>query len=122
MLQVNDVGLLYDCWLFVVHFQLVTLFTEETDRMKDITHLRSFAYDFYLREVQYFLSGRTSGLGPEYHLTGFLHDFIEHFFTEPVFARNIIHEGEAYNRFWFVFLEFTPSLNSLIKSKNSTHN
>ena len=70
------------------------LFTEDTDRMKDITHLRSFAYDFYLREVQYFVGGRTSGLGPEYHLTGFLHDFVEHFFTEPVFARNSVHEGE----------------------------
>ena len=62
--------------------------------MKDITHLRSFAYDFYLREVQYFLGGRTTGLGPEYHLTGFLHDFVEHFYNEPVFARNCIHEGE----------------------------
>ena len=70
------------------------LFTEDTDRMKDITHLRSFAYDFYLREVQYFLSGRTSGLGPEYHLTGFLHDFIKHFSSESVFARNCIHQGK----------------------------
>ena len=62
--------------------------------MKDITHLRSFAYDFYLREVQYFLGGRTSGLGPEYHITGFLHDFVKHFSNESVFARNCIHEGK----------------------------
>ena len=72
------------------------LFTEDTDRMKDITHLRSFAYDFYLREVQYFLGGRTSGLGPEYHLTGFLHDFVKYFSSESVFARNSIHEGKLY--------------------------
>jgi len=77
----------------MVCFQLAMLFTEDTDRMKDITHLRSFSYDFYLREVQFFLGGRTSGLGPEYHLTGFLHDFVEHFSTEPNFARNCIHEG-----------------------------
>jgi len=70
------------------------LFTEDTDRMKDITHLRSFAYDFYLREVQFFLGGQTSGLGPEYHLTGFLHDFVEHFPSEQIFARNYIHEGK----------------------------
>jgi len=73
--------------------QLAMLFTEDTDRMKDITHLRSFAYDFYLREVQFYLGGRTTSLGPEYHITSFLHDFVDYFCTEPVFARNCIHQG-----------------------------
>lgn len=73
------------------------MFTDECDKLKDIAHIHSFAYDFYLREMQLLVNGTSPHLGAQYHLTAFLHDLITHYTVEPVFARNIVHEGMTFS-------------------------
>ena len=75
--------------------QLAHIFTDECDKFKDLTHVHSFTHDFHLRTVQRHLSSPTHSdvFKPEYHLTAFLTDFVQHYSFAPGFARNYIMEG-----------------------------
>lgn len=59
-------------------------------------HVHSFAYDYHLRCVHSYISGKED-LGKEarlvsgYHLTNFLDDFIKYYSKGPNYARNLVY-------------------------------
>ena len=73
-------------------FQLAVFFTDECDRFKDMTHVHSFTHDFHLRVLQGYVSGARR-LQPDYHVSGFLKDFVRHYVNIPHFAINHVLEG-----------------------------
>lgn len=88
-------------------FQLKLLFVDECERCKDLIHVHSFAHDFHLRCIQSCMQpaqNTQSIFPPQYHLTGFLRDFMQVYPYPPKFSRNYLSEGTFYNQ-W--------SLNSL---------
>ena len=76
-------------------FQLATAFTDECDRLKDMTHLHSFSHDFHLRLLQAHVAQPGScHLRKGYHVTSLLRDLVRHFARSPHFAVNLVMEGE----------------------------
>ncbi|XP_013407252.1 KICSTOR complex protein SZT2 isoform X2 [Lingula anatina] len=75
-----------------VNSQLTMHFLDECDKMKDLSHVHSFAYDFHLRCVQRYIEGRPM-LHDGYHLANFLADFIKCYPNPPSFSRNCVYEG-----------------------------
>ena len=78
---------------FTFIVQLILIFTEECDRVKDLTHAHSFTHDFHLRTVQAYISTQQLVLRQGYHLASFLHDFVSYFRFAPSYASNYIYEG-----------------------------
>ena len=72
------------------------MFTDECDKLKDLTHLHSFAHDFHLRLIQSYLSGETV-LSNGYHLSGLLREIVSYFPNEPSFSWNYVHEGISFS-------------------------
>uniref|UniRef100_A0A0N7ZXW0 Protein SZT2 n=1 Tax=Daphnia magna TaxID=35525 RepID=A0A0N7ZXW0_9CRUS len=63
-------------------------FLNECDHIKVLLHLHSFTYDFHLRSLNSFVSGRQYLLKPGFHLVSFLDDFTKYYNKAPNFARN----------------------------------
>jgi len=61
--------------------------------MKVAMHLHSFAYDFHLRCLHSYVSGRQITFKSGYNITKFLEDFNNYYCKGPNFARNTIHFG-----------------------------
>ncbi|CAH1774976.1 unnamed protein product [Owenia fusiformis] len=76
-----------------VNPQLAILFTDECDRMKDLVHVHSFAYDFHLRYIQTYIAGGQGAMKTGYHLRNFLQDFVQLYPYPPSFSRNYINEA-----------------------------
>lgn len=74
-------------------FQLAVIFTDECDKLKELTHCHSFSYDFHLRTIQDFIKGQLV-FKKGYHVTGLLRDFIRHFPSAPSYARSGLLEGQ----------------------------
>lgn len=68
-------------------------FLDECDKMKVSMHLHSFTYDYHLRNIHSYISGRQMSLRQGYHLVGFLDDFLKYYQKSPNFARNLVHQG-----------------------------
>lgn len=56
-------------------------------------HLHSFTYDFHLRTIYSYISGRHLLFRQGYHISSFLDDFIKYYQKSPNFARNLISSG-----------------------------
>ncbi len=54
-------------------------FLTECDQIKVLLHLHSFTYDFHLRSLNSFVSGRQFLLKPAFHLVSFLDDFTKYY-------------------------------------------
>jgi len=70
-------------------------FMDECDKMKVLMHLHSFTYDYHLRCIHSYISGRQMIFKQGYHLTNFLDDFIKYYPKGPNFARNTVHLGKC---------------------------
>nr|XP_022316595.1 KICSTOR complex protein SZT2-like [Crassostrea virginica] len=78
-----------------VNKHLKLLFVDECERCKDLIHVHSFAHDFHLRCIQSCMQpdqGTQSYFLPQYHLTGFLRDFMQVYPYPPKFSRNSLSE------------------------------
>ncbi|KAH9412564.1 hypothetical protein DERP_006526 [Dermatophagoides pteronyssinus] len=65
-------------------------FLDELDSIKVRMHLHSFTYDYHLRTIHSFISGRQL-FQPGYHLISFLDDFIRYYQKAPNYARNHVY-------------------------------
>ncbi|RWS29741.1 Protein SZT2-like protein, partial [Leptotrombidium deliense] len=74
--------------------QFVCSFLDEIDKVKVTMHLHSFTYDYHLRTIHSYISGRQLIFKQGYHLISFLEDFMKYYQKAPNFARNQIHAGE----------------------------
>ncbi|CAG7825302.1 unnamed protein product [Allacma fusca] len=77
----------------VAMYQKILAFLDECDKVKVSMHLHSFTYDFHLRSIHSYLSGRQLIFKQGYHLTNFLDDFIKYYPKGPNFARNTVRIG-----------------------------
>lgn len=68
-------------------------FVDECEKMKVLTHLHSFMYDFHLRAMFLYISGRQLLFKTGYHITTFLDDFITYYPKWPNYSRNAVHIG-----------------------------
>lgn len=78
-----------------VNKHLKLLFVDECEKCKDIIHVHSFAHDFHLRCIQSCIQPDQSSpsfFRPQYHLTGFLRDFMQVYPYPPKFSRNFLSE------------------------------
>nr|CAD7456856.1 unnamed protein product [Timema tahoe] len=66
-------------------------FLDECDKMKILMHLHSFTYDYHLRSIHAYVSGRQAFLKQGYHLSRFLDDFLKYYSKAPNFARNLVY-------------------------------
>jgi hypothetical protein len=57
-------------------------------------HMHSFTYDYHLRAIHAYLSGKKLLFRHGYHLTACLDDFIKYYTKGPNFARNLIYAGQ----------------------------
>lgn len=69
-------------------------FLDELDSIKVTLHLHSFTYDYHLRGMYSYISGRQLTFSPGYHLISFLDDFRKYYQKAPNYARNHILSGE----------------------------
>lgn len=70
-------------------------FLDELDNIKATMHLHSFTYDYHLRSMYSYISGRQMTFSPGYHLISFLDDFRKYYQKAPNYARNHILCGEV---------------------------
>lgn len=70
-------------------------FLDELDNIKVTMHLHSFTYDYHLRSMYSYISGRQMTFSPGYHLISFLDDFRKYYQKAPNYARNHILCGEV---------------------------
>lgn len=73
----------------------MTTFLDELDNIKVTMHLHSFTYDYHLRSMYSYISGRQLTFSPGYHLISFLDDFRKYYQKAPNYARNHILSGEV---------------------------
>lgn len=73
----------------------MTAFLDELDNIKVTMHLHSFTYDYHLRSMCSYISGRQLTFSPGYHLISFLDDFIKYYQKAPNYARSHILCGEV---------------------------
>lgn len=73
--------------------QNTTNFLDELDSIKARMHLHSFTYDYHMRAIHSYISGRQLFLHPGYHLISFLDDFIKYYQKAPNYARNHVYSG-----------------------------
>lgn len=73
----------------------MTSFLDELDNIKVTMHLHSFTYDYHLRSMCSYISGRQLTFSPGYHLISFLDDFIKYYQKAPNYARSHILCGEV---------------------------
>jgi len=66
---------------------------DELDKIKVTMHLHSFTYDYHLRTIHSYISGRQLIFRQGYHLTSFLDDFIKYYQKAPNYARNYVYAG-----------------------------
>ncbi|XP_049806805.1 KICSTOR complex protein SZT2-like [Schistocerca nitens] len=71
--------------------QFTLSFLDECDKIKILMHLHSFTYDYHLRSIAGYVSGRQALLRQGYHLTHFLEDFMKYYSKAPNFARNLVY-------------------------------
>lgn len=66
-------------------------FLDELDNIKLTMHLHSFTYDYHLRTIYSYISGRQATLfSPGYHLISFIEEFLKYYQKAPNYARNHI--------------------------------
>ena len=75
-------------------FNLVTNLVDECDKIKSIIHVHSFTYDYHMRILHGFISGRPSFLGNGYNLDSFMSDFMNYYSKGPNFARSMVRVGQ----------------------------
>lgn len=73
----------------------MTAFLDELDNIKVTMHLHSFTYDYHLRSMYSYISGRQLTFSPGYHLISFLDNFRKYYQKAPNYARNHILCGEV---------------------------
>lgn len=73
----------------------MTAFLDELDNIKVTMHLHSFTYDYHLRSMYSYISGRAVTFNPGYHLISFVDDFRKYYQKAPNYARNHILSGEV---------------------------
>lgn len=73
--------------------QFTTAFLDELDKIKSMMNLHSFTFDYHLRTIHSYISGRQLIFRQGYHLTSFLDDFIKYYQKSPNCARNLLHAG-----------------------------
>ena len=61
------------------HAHFTDRFLSECDHIKVWLHLHSFTYDFHLRSINSFVSGRQFLLKQNFHLVSFLDDFTKYY-------------------------------------------
>lgn len=77
------------------HKTNMTAFIDELDNIKLTMHLHSFTYDYHLRSMYSYISGRQLSLfSPGYHLISFLDEFLKYYQKAPNYARNHILSDE----------------------------
>jgi len=70
-------------------------FHEDSNRFKDLTHLRSSVYDFHIRQIQFHLTGRHSVFYKGYPVHKLMEIILEEFPKAPRFSRCILADGMA---------------------------
>lgn len=73
----------------------MTTFLDELDKIKVTMHLHSFTYDYHLRSIYSYISGRQLTFRHGYHLISFLDDFRKYYQKAPNYARNHIMSGQV---------------------------
>ncbi|GFR12271.1 KICSTOR complex protein SZT2 [Trichonephila clavata] len=73
--------------------QFTAAFLDELDKVKMNINLHSFTYDYHLRTIHSYISGRQLIFRHGYHLTSFLDDFIKYYQKVPTGARNLVFSG-----------------------------
>jgi len=73
----------------------MTAFLDELDTIKVTMHLHSFTYDYHLRAMYSYISGRQMTFHKGYHLISFVDDFRKYYQKAPNYARNHILSGEV---------------------------
>ncbi|XP_054706833.1 LOW QUALITY PROTEIN: KICSTOR complex protein SZT2-like [Uloborus diversus] len=81
------------CNLRTLNSQFAAAFLDELDKVKLLMHLHSFTYDYHLRTIHSYISGRQLIFRHGYHLTSFLDDFIKYYQKVPTGARNLLYAG-----------------------------
>ena len=71
------------------------MFTDECEKLKELTHAHSFSYNFHLLTILKYIHGNHQGAftKSQYHVTSFLKDFVEKYPITPSYAENFIYEG-----------------------------
>lgn len=78
-------------------------FGEDCNKFKDLTHLRSFTYDFHIRQIQYHLSGRHSVFQKGYPVHRLMEIIMQEYPKSPKFCTCVLSDG-------VVSLPCTPGL------------
>ncbi|CAL1272334.1 unnamed protein product [Larinioides sclopetarius] len=73
--------------------QFGSSFLDDIDKVIMDINLHSFTYDYHLRTIHSYISGRQLIFRHGYHLTSFLDDFIKYYQKVPTGARNSIFTG-----------------------------
>ena len=69
-------------------------FHEDCCRFKDFTHLRSFVYDFHIRQIQQHLTGRHSVFYKGYPVHKLMEAILQEFPKTPDYSRCILADGK----------------------------
>uniref|UniRef100_T1IR37 A-kinase anchor protein 2 C-terminal domain-containing protein n=1 Tax=Strigamia maritima TaxID=126957 RepID=T1IR37_STRMM len=75
------------------NLQFTSTFVDECDKLKTLIHLHSFTYDYHLRSIHAYISGRQFIFRQGYHLTSFLEDFVRYYQKSPNFSWNLVSQG-----------------------------
>ena len=70
-------------------------FLAECSKVRDLTHLNSFSYDFHLRHVQYFLLGQRLVFPKGFKLTSMLGKLMNVYIYPPKFSWNHVCKGNV---------------------------
>lgn len=82
--------------MFSFLLQFIVGFLDDLDKMKLHMHLHSFTYDYHLRTIHSYISGRQLIFKHGYHLTSFLDDFIKYYQKAPTGAHNLLFAGKKF--------------------------
>lgn len=79
---------------FVSSLQALINLQREVDRVKVAMHMHSFLYDFHLRCITRYMSGKHAFFRESYHLVSFFDDFGNYYQKAPSFARSCFQAGK----------------------------
>ena len=68
-------------------------FQEDCNKFKDLVHLRSFIYDFHIRQIEQHLTGRHSVFNKGYPVHKLMELILEEYPKAPGFSRCILTDG-----------------------------
>ena len=109
---------------FLDIFKVQANFLAECAKVRALTHLNSFSYDFHLRHVQYFLSRQRLVFPKGFRLTSMLGNLMNVYIYPPKFSWNHLCKGNVLNPylsiqiFYAIYRMFGPETTKCLHERD----